>query len=88
MKDAQGAFGAKKSAEALEHSKNQRVCDRDKVYKREKMEIGRPPSPTWMDKTFKVEDLERYLMRYLGNKWGVELGLGFCYTACNIMRVH
>lgn len=60
------------------------LCDRGRVCKRKQMEIGRPPSPSWVDKTFKVEDLERYL----GNKWGVELGLGFCYTSCNIMRVH
>lgn len=74
MKDVQGAFGAKMSAEALDHSKNQRVCVTGvgcaRGNREEKREIGRPPAPSWMDKTLKVEDLERYLMRYLGNKLG------------------
>lgn len=73
VKNPQGAFRAKVSAEALEHWKSNQVCvtgvgcARGNVEEK-KSEIGGPPSPFQMDKTSKVGDLEGCVMRYLGNE--------------------
>lgn len=67
------------------------LCDRGTVCKRKcrgkKSEISRPPSLSWIDKVLKVEDLEGYIMKYLGNEWWGEPGLGFwIFAAFGMIR--